>query len=224
MRKKLIYGLIFLVVLVVGGALAFAIFQPVKVLPRIRLAPGFALTDQNNALLTNEDMRGKIVVYAFTYTRCVDPCRSTTPTLQELQPEVEALDTGGIPIRFVTISVDHVKDNPAALNDFAAAAGAHPDLWKFVGSSDPVTLKNVVGGGFEVYFEAQNPDVIKLDPVFMLVDGLGIIRGEYRYTSSTPDAERLMRHIQVLVEEAHNSKGAAKLAYEAAHLFMCYAP
>lgn len=208
----------------VGGALAFAIFQPIQVLPRIRLAPGFTLIDQNGDRLTNEDMRGKIVVYAFDYTACSSPCRSTTPTLQALQPQAEGLDTGGVPIQFVTISVDPQRDSSSVLHEYARAAGAHPGFWHFATTTDLVALKNIVGGGFEVYYEPQADGAIQLDPVFMLVDGWGIIRGEYRYASSTPDADRLLRHIQVLIEEVHNSKGAAKLAYEAAHLFLCYAP
>lgn len=224
MKKILLYALISIMVLVVGGALAFAIFQPIKVLPRIRLAPGFSLISQDGSRLTNEDMRGKIVVYAFTYTGCTDPCRTTTPTLQALQPQVEAMDRGGVPVEFVTISVDSQHDSPGVLNDYARTVGAHPTLWTFASTTDPVALKTIVGEGFEVFYDAGQASFIQIDPVFMLVDGWGIIRGEYRYASSTPDADRLFRHIQVLIDEVHNSKGAAKLAYEAAHLFLCYAP
>ena len=224
MKKPFIYSLIALIVVVVGGALAFAIFQPIQVLPRIRLAPGFALVDQQGERLTNEDMRGKIVVYAFSYTGCSDPCRSTSPVLQSLQPKVEKLDTGGVDIRFVSISVDPQNDSTEVMSRYAASVGAHPDLWFFATTNDEVALKNIVGGGFEVYYEALPGGAIQLDPVFILVDGWGIIRGEYRYSSSTPDEERLLRHLQVLIDEVHNSKGAAKLAYEAAHLFLCYAP
>ncbi|MCS7040866.1 MAG: hypothetical protein NZP34_14765, partial [Caldilineales bacterium] len=62
------------------------------------------------------------------------------------------------------------------------------------------------------------------DPVYILVDGWGIIRREYRYRTLTPDVDRIVRHIGVLAEEVRNSRGAARLAYEAAHLFLCYAP
>ena len=62
------------------------------------------------------------------------------------------------------------------------------------------------------------------DPKFVLVDGWGIIRGEYRYQTITPDTDRILRHIKVLADEVHNSEGAATLAYEAAHYFLCYTP
>lgn len=224
MKKPFVYSLLALVGLVVVGALAFAIFQPIQVLPRIRLAPGFILTDQNGERLTNEDLRGSIVLYAFTYTGCETPCQSTTPVLQDLQPQIAAMDTGGIKIQFVTISVDPDRDTPEVLQAYAADAGANPATWHFATTSDATMLKDIVGGGFEVFYEAKPGEAIQLDPVFMLVDGWGILRGEYRYASSTPDEDRLLRHIQVLLNEIKNSKGAAKLAYEAAHLFVCYAP
>lgn len=49
------------------------------------------------------------------------------------------------------------------------------------------------------------------------MDGWGIIRGEYRYQTMTPDADRILRHIGVLAKEVDNSQGAASLAYEAVH-------
>ena len=58
----------------------------------------------------------------------------------------------------------------------------------------------------------------------MLVDGWGIIRGKYRYQVAVSDADRILRHIGVLAEEVQKATGANKLIYEAAHLFLCYAP
>jgi hypothetical protein len=41
---------------------SFIIFRPIIVLPRITIAPGYTLTDQDGNRLTNEDMRGKIAL------------------------------------------------------------------------------------------------------------------------------------------------------------------
>jgi hypothetical protein len=82
----------------------------------------------------------------------------------------------------------------------------------------------VIGGGFETYFESQEDGSFTYDPAFVLVDGWGIIRGEYRYQTMTPDSERILRHLGVLAEEVRNSRGASSVAYEAAHYFLCYAP
>jgi len=83
-------------------------------------------------------------------------------------------------------------------------------------------LKHIVGGGFEAYYDPQEGGRYNFDPKFALVDGWGIIRGEYRYQTLTPDTVRILRHIQVLADEVHNSQGTASLAYEATHFFLCY--
>ncbi len=69
------YALLALLLIIV---LAFIVFRPILILPRITLAPGFALTDQDGNRLTNEDMRGKLVLYNITHTDCDPPCRQTS--------------------------------------------------------------------------------------------------------------------------------------------------
>jgi protein SCO1/2 len=80
----------------------------------------------------------------------------------------------------------------------------------------------VVGSGFGAFFEEQEDGSFRFDPTFVLVDGWGVVRGQYRYQTQVSDADKLVRHIGILGEELRNSKGVASLAYEAAHLFMCY--
>ena len=57
---------------------------------------------------------------------------------------------------------------------------------------------------------------------FLLVDGNGVLRGDYRYQTLADDADKLVRHIGLLGAEIRNSDGASAVAYEAAHLFLCY--
>lgn len=200
------------------GIAAFSIFRPIQVLPRIVLAPGFALTDASGALLTNEAMRGKIVLYGVTYTTCAPPCVQTSPLMQQVQARLDSLDTGGIPVELVTISVDPARDTPEVLAAYAAELGA-TERWHFV-TGPANRLKAVVGGGFGLYYAQQADGRIALDAGLMLVDGAGILRAEYM--RALPDADRVLRDVQLLLAEAQNGEGAGRLAYEAAHLFSCY--
>lgn len=216
-----LYGLLGAVMV---AALGFKVFQPVQVLPRIRLSPGFALTDHTNATLTNEDLRGSFVLYSFGYSRCeTDSCAQVNQTMREVQAALPGIDTGTVPVRLVTISVDPAYDSPAVLANYADSVGADPDVWQFATHTDDTVLKNIIGGGFEVYYGPAADGTLSVDPTFVLVDGLGLIRGEYHYQTLTPDSERIIRHLGVLAAELRNSQGAATLAYEAAHLFLCYA-
>lgn len=220
--RRLLIVVTVIVALLVGSLFAFVTFQPIQVLPRVRLAPGFSLIDSSGSLVTSEDMRGQFTLYAFSYASC-ETCDSIDETMREVQQMLPSADTRGYPVRLVTITVD-TADTPADLQQYADRAGADPGVWTFAGVEDDRFLSDVVAGGFNAFYETRDDGSIRLDQSFVLVDGNGIIRNEYKYETRTSSSERIIRHLGVLAEEAENSNGAASLAYEAAHLFLCYAP
>jgi len=204
--------------LIAASVIWFSTARPILVLPRITLAPGFYLADQAGERFTSEDLRGQITLYSFTYTGCEDPCIQTSPVMAEVQerlPEVQA----SVPLKLVTFSVDPENDNPEQLMAYANEIGADPEVWHFV-TGGPAQLKSVVGGGFSVYYKAQEDGRFKLAPAFFLVDGSGLIRAEY--FSDSPDVDIILRDMGLLTAEVDNSEGIYRFAYEAAHLFSCY--
>ncbi|NPA06569.1 MAG: SCO family protein [Chloroflexi bacterium] len=211
------FGLVFV------SVVAFKVFQPVQVLPRIRLGPGYWLLDQDGQRLTNEDMRGKVVLYSFLYTRCPGDCYGIVPLLQKVQVQGPQI-MGDIPFAIVTITLDPAHDTPEVLKAYAQQVGAQPGLWYFATHPDPKRLKLIVGAGFGVWYEPQPDGSVRFAPRYVLVDGWGIVRGDYKYETIASTEERILRHLGVLAEEIQNSQGSAKLAYEAAHFFLCYAP
>lgn len=203
--------------------LAFATFKPILVLPRMALAPGFLLTDQAGARLTNEDLRGRIVLYNFTYTNCVAPCPETGSVMKAVQAHLPNIATRGLPVTLVTLSFDPDRDSAAQLASYGKRFGADPATWRLAtGAAMP--LKYIIGGGFGVYYQANSAsaanDEITFEPTFVLVDGAGIVRAKYR--TATPDLAILQRDIELVAKEAAESTGAGRLVYEAAHLFVCY--
>lgn len=198
-------------VLLALGAMAFAIFQPIQVLPRLRLAPGYAMVDQTGASLTSEDGRGVITLYTFVPLECGDECARVDDTMRSVQRRVAAdVDLGGADFRLVTVVLD-----PDADQAEVAAAAADADWPWITGSADQI--ENVVGLGFR-----RSPDPAEFTPSYAIVDGWGMIRGEYRYRTLADDADKLVRHIDVLGGELRNSGGIASFAYGAAHVFQCY--
>lgn len=198
---------------------AFATLQPVKVRPRIGLAPAFALTDASGARVTNEDLRGRLVLYQISYTGCGEHCAALDETMQEFQARLPAINSTNLPVSLVTISIDPEHDTPERLQAHAAAVGADPGLWHFL-TGDPAQLKSVVGGGFHVYYAEKDGAGFNFDPTLVMVDGSGIVRAEYGLTTATIDA--VTRDFALIAEEIQRSDGPGRLVYEAAHLFMCY--
>ena len=224
MNKFILNGIYGILGLLMVSAFAFKIIQPIQVLPRMQLSPAFDLIDQSNERLTSEDLRGQFVLYTFTYTNCPAPCFNINETMQEVQSRLNEVQLDGIDVSFVTISIDPERDTPEVLNSYAKSIGADTNKWQFATTTNKALLKTIIGSGFETYYEDKGNGDFALDPAFVLVDGWGIVRSEYRYATEVSNADRILRHLGVLAEEVHNSKGTTKYAYEAAHLFLCYAP
>ena len=206
--------------LIVAAVMAFAIFEPVQVLPRIRLAPGFALVDQSGSMYTSDEGKGSVTLYAFAPAGCGAECDRIHETMADVGEIVSSsVDLGPADFRMVTVALN--SDDPAILAGEAAATGADGEVWRWAGARDAV-LRDVVGTGFRVYYDATDPTDVSFDPTFVIVDGNGLVRGEYPYSSISSDADRLSRHIGILGEEILFAKGNNKLIYEAAHIFLCY--
>ncbi len=208
--------------LFIGAALAFAIFEPIQVLPRIRLAPGYALTSDDGSLVTSEDTRGEITLYTFSRTDCGEACANIDQIMAEVRDGVAAeVDLGEVDFRLVTIALDALPEDGSAesLATAAESAGADGDVWRWVGGTER-ELQNVVGAGFRRSY--QTASATEFDPGFVLVDGLGVVRGDYRYETLGDTADKLTRHVGVLGDELRYRNGTTAIAYEAAHLFLCY--
>jgi protein SCO1/2 len=104
-------------------------------------APDFELVDQAGAKLALADLRGKLVLLDFIFTTCQGPCPILTSahvTLQRmLSPELRART------RFVSISLDPVRDTPMELRAYALARGADLAGWSFL-TGDPEAVARVI--------------------------------------------------------------------------------
>jgi len=204
-----------------GALLAFAILQPIKVLPRIRVAPGYALVDQSGVSITSEDQRGAVTLYTFVPLGCGERCVAINETMAEVRDRVGVeADLGGVPFEMVTVVLAD-DPSPAEVAAASSSAGADGEDWRWV-SGDWAAIKTLVGTGFQRYFEEGDDGEIAFDVGYVLVDGNGVIRGAYRFQTLSTEADKLVGHVGMLGDEIRYSTGAGGWAYEAAHLFSCY--
>jgi len=205
--------------LLVAGVLYFTIARPVVVLPRIRLAPGYLLQDQNGVNVSSEQARGSLTLYSFAYTGCVEDCARLYASLEAIDAAVAASPAREPALRFITISIDPGHDTPAVLAAFQRPYTTKAVEWTWLTGSEQ-WVRTVVGGSFEVLYQAQDDGSIFYAPQFVLVDGSGVVRGIYEGASL--DAQRFVSQLDLLYKEIEETGGAARLAYEAAHFFACY--
>ncbi len=204
------------------AVLAFALFQPIQVLPRIRLAPGFEMIDSNGSTITSDSTRGRVVLYGFAYGECGAECDRIRETMAAVAQRVDGeVDLGGTAFDLITVSFDPERDSER-LGALASDWGVDGDTWTWAVPTPGDAARTVLGQGFGLYYQPVEDGTFSFDPRFVLVDGWGVVRGEYRYSTLADDADKLIRHIGLLGDELRNSNGVASVAYEAAHVFLCY--
>jgi len=155
-------------------------------------APAFELTDQNGAKLALADLRGKLVLLDFIFTSCPGPCPMLTSahvTLQRMLPPALRART-----RFVSISLDPVRDTPMALRAYGLARGADLAGWSFL-TGDPEAVALVLKGYGVGSMRRPDGEIDHLVATF-LIDAEGRIA--QRFIGLEHEPEALLRALESL--------------------------
>lgn len=113
----------------VAGSVAFALGAAALVFGLTLLRPGggatatqsssvggpFALVDQNGATVTEKDVKGRPYLVFFGFTHCPDVCPTA---LSEITQALDALGPDAEKTRALFVTVDPVRDTPAALKSY----------------------------------------------------------------------------------------------------------
>ena len=138
-------------------------------------APKFALTNQEGKAFGDGDLKGKVWVVDFVFTRCLGPCPLMTQKMVTLAQKVESPG-----VRFVSISVDPSYDTPAVLKKYAEQQGATDPRIVFL-TGEPRTIYDLAEKGFKLTARPSlDGSVIEHDERFLLIDAQGGVRGIYR--------------------------------------------
>ena len=155
--------------------------------------PDFTLTERSGKKVSRDDLKGKVWVAAFVFTRCSGPCPQVTATMARLQKELDLASTPDV--RLVTFTVDPDKDTPNELKEYAARYQADPEKWMFLTGMPEAELHKLLHDGFKVTAQrAANPkagDEFDHSSRLAVVDKDGNIRGYYDglRVGSSPEAE-----------------------------------
>jgi len=163
--------------------------------------PEFALTERTGQSVSLGDLRGKVWIADFIFTRCAGPCPLMTAHMARLQETMkDARD-----LRLISFSVDPEYDTPKVLSEYAQKFGADKEKWLFLTGNKSV-IYDLANQGFRVG-ATENPedqrqpdeDAILHSTSFVLVDRKGRIRGYYNSDEAgalqklVEDARRLLR-------------------------------
>jgi protein SCO1/2 len=169
------------------------------------VAPDFSLIDQRGAEFRSTDLRGRIWVANFIFTRCTTMCPILTREMLDLQSRT-ASDPVGERVRLVSFSVDPEHDRPAVLAEYAAGHGADLDRWTFA-TGARAEIWELSKSGFKLPVGEAPPgaeDPLFHSDRFVLVDAEGRIRGYYGGMDSG-GVDALLADLQALAGEGEGS-------------------
>jgi protein SCO1/2 len=167
-------------------------------LPVFGVVPDFRLLDQDGRPFGAADLRGRVWVGGFIFTRCPTICPAITARMAKLQRRARGIQSA---FRLVSFSVDPGYDTPARLAAFARQANASPRMWKFLtGESD--AMKAAVEEGLKISMGTPQgeQDFASLfhGTHFVLVDSHLRIRGYYDSTEADVE-DRLLHDAAMLI-------------------------
>jgi protein SCO1 len=147
----------------------------------------FTLTERSGREVSAADLRGKVWIASFIFTRCSGPCPQVTAAMAKLQAEFASQPD----VRLVTFTVDPEYDDPKILTQYAERFHADPDRWLFLTGKE-TDVYRLLRDGFKVGAD-RNTDpgaapgqAVNHDTHLAVVDRRGRVRG---YFSALPDLE-----------------------------------
>jgi protein SCO1/2 len=144
-------------------------------LPRLGALPEFQGTERAGVPFASADLKGKVWVAGFFFTRCKGPCPLLSQRMAKLQLEFKQHAA----FRLVSFTLDPEQDTPTQLRTYAEGYGADPEMWKFLQLASWEEVQNLSQASFHLT-ALEDPEAVRThDPRLVLVDANGQMRGAY---------------------------------------------
>jgi protein SCO1 len=173
--------------------------------------PPFSFTDQDGNTITDQTVKGKILVVDFFFTSCKSICPIMTTRMAGLQVNLPLHDQAYKDVLFLSHTVDPEHDTPAVLKEYARQHQADTARWKFL-TGDPLKIYRQGNTGYLVnaLVDSASAEQFVHSPTFVLVDKRRHIRGMYDGTTSE-GVQDLVQDIKLLIgEERQRVRESAK--------------
>ena len=177
MNKLYLYILAFIVFMGMGASWVIEKANASHEIPIIKKVPNFNFTNQNGDLFSHNQLKNKITVLDFFFTKCPGPCPIMTYNMKSLYDNFSKSSD----VQFVSITVDPENDNTKVLKNYADINGINDQRWQLL-TSELSKIKSLKRDGFMLFAdELPQGHAIK----FILIDEHGNIR---KYFDGTDEA------------------------------------
>jgi protein SCO1 len=173
-------------------------------LPVLGTLPDFRFKNQYGQDFGADQLKGRVWVANFIFTRCPTECPRFTKEMFKLQHRGRGM---GQQFHLVSFSVDPEHDTPQVLLDFAQRYRVSPRAWTFL-TGDPEQIKHTVVDGLKI---SMGRDATKDDDDltaifhgthFVLIDSQMQIRGYYD-SHEEDSVDRLLRDAGLLANRGY---------------------
>lgn len=160
------------------------------------------LVNQVGQHVSLNDLKGKIIVLDFFFTRCPSICPSMAKAMKKLQMSFRNNDTI---VQFISISIDPLHDSISELKKFSDHHKIDPGSW-WVATGDRTEIYNFALKEMKASIADVNVDTAFIHTEnFFLLDRDRIIRGWYNGLDSVAQS-KLVRDIPILMLEKDKKK------------------
>ncbi len=119
-------------------------------------APAFTLTDHLERPVRSDELRGKVVVASFIYTRCRDICPLLSLRMQALQERLRQERLLGGQVQLLSFTTDPASDTAPVLRAYAERHQADPSAWRFLTGPEQ-EIKQLIVQGFLLGVQKVTP-------------------------------------------------------------------
>lgn len=163
----------------------------------------FSFLNQDGKIITNADIKGKVVVCEYFFATCKGMC----PRMNESMEKVYKAFRGNRNVVILSHTVDPMKDTVQALKAYSLRFDADPAQWMFL-TGDKKKLYDMARYSYLISAEDDTAGVsidkdFIHDKNFILVDGHGRVRGFYDGLEPTA-VNKLIGDINTLLKEKDN--------------------
>jgi protein SCO1/2 len=163
--------------------------------------PTFSFTDQNNHIINNDSLKGKLYIADFFFASCPNECLQMAENLQIVQDAFKDNDK----VVIVSFSTDPMNDSTAVLKQYANGLGALDYQWYFLRGEQEAIFK-LAKEGFKLPADTNNNDSdITHSPYFAVVDAKGQIRNYYDGTDVVM-VKTMIAHISLIMPRKPESE------------------
>lgn len=159
-------------------------------------------TNQLNEEVELDDLKGKILIIDFFFTRCPSICPRMTASMKKLQQSFKQNDTI---VQFISITIDPEHDSVQNLKNFADKFKADHSSWWFL-TGDKKSIYNFALKEMKASVADANVDTAFIHTEnFFLLDKNRVIRGWYDGLDSV-EMSKLVRDVPLLMLEKNQKR------------------